>query len=98
MIKRNSKIKNVGVRVKKVCSWIDGLRSFQGDELAQFQIDTALGDDCEVQIQICLDQIGLKNFVRGAIEQTEGMDKARVASVHELQLETPIELAGLRHE
>src|SRR5438128_2870852 len=26
------------------------------------------------------------------------MDEARVAPVHELQLETPIELTGLRHE
>ena len=98
VIKRNSKNKNVAVRVKKVCSRVDGLRSFQGDELAQFQIESPLGDDWEVQVQISFDQIGLKSFVRRAIEQTEGMDEARVAPVHELQLETPIELTGLRHE
>src|SRR5207237_993748 len=98
VIKRNAKIKNVAVRVEKVCARIDGLRSFQGDELAQFQIESPLGDDWEMQVQISFHQIGLKSFVRRAIEQAERMDEARVAPVHELQLETPIKLTGLRHE
>ena len=51
-----------------------------------------------MQIEICLDHIWLNNLVRGAIEQTERMNHSRIAAVHELKLEAPVEFAGLRRQ
>ena len=47
VVKRNSKIKNVGVRIEEVGARIDRFHSFQGDEFAELQVEAALGDEWE---------------------------------------------------
>ena len=48
VVKRNSNIKNVGMRIEEIPAWIDGFRSFQRDEFAKLQVETALGDNGQV--------------------------------------------------
>src|SRR6266478_8240596 len=99
VIERNPKVKDVSVRVKKVRPRIDRFRSFQGDEFAKLQVETALADNGKVKVEIPFDQVRLDDRgSRRVAEQTKRVDEARVAPVHELQFETPIELTRLGRE
>src|ERR1700737_527480 len=85
------------MRVKEICPRIDRFRSFQGDEFAKLQVEATLANNGKVKVEICFDHVRLDDRgSRRVVEQTKRMNEARVASVHELQLEAPIELAGLR--
>src|SRR6266478_1516945 len=96
VIERNPKVKDVSVRVKKVRPRIDRFRSFQGDEFAKLQVETALADNGKVKVEIPFYQVRLDDRgSRRVAEQTKRVDEARVAPVHELQFETPIELTRL---
>src|SRR6267143_1333673 len=87
------------MRVKEICARIDRFRSLQGDEFAKLQVEATLTDNGKVKVEICFDHVRLDDRgSRRVVEQTKGMNEARVASVHELQLEAPIELAGLRRQ
>src|ERR1700682_1435406 len=85
------------MRVKEICPRIDRFRSFQGDEFAKLQVEATLGGNGKVKVEICFDHVRLDDRgSRRVVEQTKRMNDARVASVNELHLEAPIELAGLR--
>src|SRR5439155_15313889 len=72
VIKRNSNIKNVGMRVKEVCARIDRFRSFQGDEFAKLQVEAALANNGEVKVEIPFDQVRLDDRgTRRIAEQTK---------------------------
>ena len=64
VVKRNSNIKNVGMRIEEIRAWIDRFRSFQGDEFAKFQVETALADNGKMKAEISFDKVRLDN--RGA--------------------------------
>src|SRR5882724_3390052 len=49
VIEWDGEIENVAVRIKRVGAGIDCFRSFKGNELAEFQIDAALGHDGKME-------------------------------------------------
>src|SRR6266481_9708793 len=99
VVKWNAKIKDVGVRIEEVRVRVDRFRSFQGDEFAKLQVETALADNGKVKVEIPFDQVRLDDRgSRRIAEQTKRVDEARVAPVYELQFETPIELTRLGRE
>ena len=51
-----------------------------------------------MQVQIRLDDIGLGQFIRREIEQTERMDEARIGAIQKLRFEAPVETGGFRVE
>ena len=70
VIKRNAEVENISVWIKKVRAWINRLGALQRDKFAELQIKSPICDERQVQAEKCFDQIGLKNFIGGAIEQT----------------------------
>ena len=72
VVKRNSNIKNVGMRVEEIRAWIDRFRSFQGDEFAKLQVETALADNGKVKAEISFDEVRLDDRgARRVAEQTK---------------------------
>ena len=59
VVKRNSKIKNVGMRIEEICAWIDRFRSFQGDEFAKLQVEAAFADKGKMKAKIRFGQVRL---------------------------------------
>src|SRR5437762_3828287 len=49
VIEWDGEIENVAVRIKRVGAGVDCFRSFEGNELAEFQIDAALGHDGKME-------------------------------------------------
>ena len=72
VVKRDPHIKNVGMGVEEIRAWIDGFRSFQGDEFAKLQVDTALADNGKVKAEISFDEVRLDDRgARRVAEQTK---------------------------
>src|SRR5204863_5539565 len=87
VIERDSEIENVAVRIKRVGAGIDCFRSFEGNELAEFQIDAALGHDGKMEAYVDLGNVRLiKTVSHRVIKQPERVDVTRIGPKEELQL------------
>ena len=69
VVKRNSNIKNVCMRVEEICAWIDRFRSFQGDKFAKLQVEAAFADKGKVKVEISFDQVRLDDRGGGRIAE-----------------------------